>query len=344
MVVRAEGGLDINSTSTKQLFDQSSLVNASGSTASWSEGSLQLVSADSSIVNEAGATFNITGGSRSVFNNGRVSNEGSIVVSMDAAEETLTINPRVENNGSIVAQQGTLRVNETNGSGDWTADGGVISVASSAAETDLVTTGTVSADNGGSVNVGISAELRTRDLVIGETGAFEQASSSTTTVDGNLRMLATDEAQLTIDPNSSLVMAGGIGAVVDEWADWGRLEVGGLDLGTDPDNNVGDPDGFIDNFSLAELVIGEGASIFLTDQADNGNRGGPQGLAEALYVDTLTFADGDGTLNLDGLNIYFNELVGDPDQIINTVVPIPPAMVLFMSALGLLGWVRRRAH
>lgn len=342
LVVRAEGGLEINGTANKQLFDQASLVIASGSTANWSEGSIQLVNPGTSIVNESGATFNVTGESRSVFSSGTIDNAGSMLVSLDAADETLTVSATIQNSGGVTVQQGSLQVSSATGNGDWAADGGSIAVSNSVSGPDVVTSGNVSADNGGTISVGISAGLETGDLVIGETGSLVQAASSTATVSGNFVLAATDESQLAIDPNSSLVMSGGVGALVDEWADWARLEIGGFDLGTDPDNNVGDPDGFIDNFSLAELVIGEDAQVFLTDKLDNGNRGGPQGLAEALYVDTVTFLDGDGTLNLNGFNLYFNTLVGDPGQIINTIVPVPPAVVLFFSALGLLGWVRRR--
>ncbi len=113
-------------------------------------------------------------------------------------------------------------------------------------------------------------------------------------------------------------MRGGVGALPGDWAAWGLLEVAGLDLG-------GDPAGFVGNFELPELVIGPGAQVALADLYDNGNRGGPAGVPEALYVDRLTFADVAGVLNTGGLQLYFNTLTGDPAQIISQPFALPDA-------------------
>ena len=129
-----------------------------------------------------------------------------------------------------------------------------------------------------------------------------------------------------------------------DWGAWSSLEIGGLDLGTDPLNHVGDPLGFSDNFDLAELVIGADGRVFLSDIWDNGNRNGIFGDAEALFVDTLVFADSSSVLNLNGLHIYYNSLVGNSSQIINQVVPVPAAVWLFGTGLlGLAGVARRKA-
>jgi hypothetical protein len=90
--------------------------------------------------------------------------------------------------------------------------------------------------------------------------------------------------------------------------DCAPLEVAGEDRGTDPS-------GWTDNFQLDRLVIGPGARIELEDAIDNGNRGGAGGAAEALYVDTLAFADAAGGLETNGLHLYYNTLAGSPDQI-----------------------------
>jgi len=131
-------------------------------------------------------------------------------------------------------------------------------------------------------------------------------------VTGFFVFAATNEAGFTWDPGTVLELAGGVGADVGDWEQWTRLEVGGTDLG-----HV--PAGFNLNFDLSILRIGAGAHAYLQDLFDNGNRGAG-GEPEALYVDTLEFADTQGQLNLNGLNIYFGALIGDPSQIINVPV------------------------
>jgi hypothetical protein len=97
------------------------------------------------------------------------------------------------------------------------------------------------------------------------------------------------------------------------------LEIGGYDLGLDPATHTPDPAGFSSNFELDELVIGPGAHLIMVDRVNNGNRGGPFGQAEALYVDTLVFADSSSLLLLNGLHIYYDTLVGDPCQILDNI-------------------------
>ena len=71
------------------------------------------------------------------------------------------------------------------------------------------------------------------------------------------------------------------------------------------------------NFDLSVFRIGPGAHVYLEDLIDNANRNGTFGISEALYVDTLEFADPDARLNLNGLHLYFGTLIGDPSQIID---------------------------
>ena len=133
------------------------------------------------------------------------------------------------------------------------------------------------------------------------------------------------------------------------------MEIGGEDFGIDPETHVGAPAGFVDNFSLTELVIGEDAQADLLKAAlgvrhgqapllQLGLAGGEFGEAEALYVDTLVFTDGLGLLNVDGLHLYYRALLGDESQIVNVpaVIPLPPAPWLLASALVGLGLVGRR--
>jgi len=76
------------------------------------------------------------------------------------------------------------------------------------------------------------------------------------------------------------------------------FEVAGMDLGSDLA-------GFDDNFHLGTLTLG-GADIGLVQLADsfnNGNRGGPGGASESLYVDTLIVGTG-SLLGINGQNLY----------------------------------------
>jgi hypothetical protein len=116
-------------------------------------------------------------------------------------------------------------------------------------------------------------------------------------------------------------MTGGTGATTDDFSPWTSLEIGGTDLGTNPVTHTGAPAGYSSNFDLTELVIAEDAHVYLRDAKNNGNRGGAFGQAEALYVDTLTFADAAGLLNLNGLHLYYKTLNGSPSQIIDLSVP-----------------------
>ncbi len=86
------------------------------------------------------------------------------------------------------------------------------------------------------------------------------------------------------------------------------FELGGTDLGRSLT-------GFTSNFALAGLSLADGAWVALADAFDNGNRG-PDGLAEALYVETLTLAAG-ARLDLAGLNLYALNILDLGGQILN---------------------------
>jgi hypothetical protein len=264
-------------------------------------------------------------------------------VSLAGAAETLSLASNgLVNDGNVSVQSGTLDVStDATGSGNWQADGGRLLVD---VNQSLTTTGDVGVSNGGTLEIVSGATLTGTNLTMDPTATIQAVATGTVELSGDLSFAMTDEAQWSFDDNTTLQMTGGVGAILGNWSAWSSLEIGGIDIGTDPANNVGDPAGFVDNFDLATLTIGPGARVLLNDLFDNGNRNGTFGVAEALYVDTLVFADASALLNQNGLNIYYNTLVGNEDQLINSVVPVPAAAWLFVSGLiGLVGIARRRS-
>ena len=245
--------------------------------------------------------------------------------------------PGIHNGEFRATNGGTLQIySDFSGTGRWTADGGTIELMSNA---DVLTGGPISIINGGALTL-TNASISGSDLTLDGSGAINVAS--TVSLSGDLAFAMIDEALWAWAASADLEMTGGVGATAGVWGDWASLEVGGWDYGTDPSGHVGDPLGFTNNFELPELVIGAGAQVFLADLLDNGNRGGPFGGSEALYVDTLTFADGAGRLNLNGLNLYYGTLNGDLNQIFNEVVPEPATLGL-LAVGGIAVLKRQRA-
>jgi hypothetical protein len=126
-------------------------------------------------------------------------------------------------------------------------------------------------------------------------------------------------------------MTGGVGADIGQCSRWASLEVGGSDLGDVPE-------GYDGNFHLGKLVIGPGARVRLVDAVDNGNRDGTAGGPEALYVHTLDFRGEDGILNLNGLNLYYEELTvnGMYGSAEGRVIDEPCSAPMPMTAIQLL--------
>jgi hypothetical protein len=147
-------------------------------------------------------------------------------------------------------------------------------------------------------------------------------------------------------------MNGGVGSPLGDWDQWASLEIGGMDFGTNPLTHVGATASFSNNFDLTELIIGPGAHVRLTDLINNGNLNGPFGAHEALYVDTVRFLDTSGLLNTFCLNLYYKNLIGNLNQIINDCavaqqlpsasVPEPSTYLLVSIGLVAVAWTAKR--
>jgi hypothetical protein len=117
---RAEGGLLLNGTH-KYFQDSRRLVNASGQHGEWAEGNIYLYDT-AALVNEAGATFEISGASRSATGvgvDGVIDNHGLLTVGLDAISEIVTITSVFNNSGDVDVDTGVLRLS---GGGSHTGD------------------------------------------------------------------------------------------------------------------------------------------------------------------------------------------------------------------------------
>jgi hypothetical protein len=119
-----------------------------------------------------------------------------------------------------------------------------------------------------------------------EQASFRAANNATVDLNGNFAFAQTEDSKWQWGTNCTLKMSGD-GASVQS------LEIGGVDLGTDPG-------GFNDNFDLENLQLeGSGTYVYLADSIVNLNDLSD----EALYVDHLEVGPGT-TLNVSGLNLY----------------------------------------
>lgn len=179
-----------------------------------------------------------------------------------------------------------------------------------------------------------SSTVEVTDMQVGPDASVNLETNSWLTILRDFENRMTDEPRHVHDPDTVLELAGGMGIPIGQWKDWTRMEVAGMDFGLSTL-------GFIDNFHVEKLRLGPGSRAYLKDHFDNGNRimsrdtsaGGVT--AEALYVNTLEFADPDALLNVNGLNLYYNIIIGDPSQIIDVAVVLCPADLDGNSEVGI---------
>ena len=183
----------------------------------------------------------------------------------------------------------------------------------------------------GSLDVGGDLAVRSVDIVCGGGGGTPGCDSSVRVSNGDVTLSESlthdlgDPSEWVWTPGSSLRVSGGVGGVPGEPNGWATIEIAGEDLGPDPAV-------FFNNFDLQNLDLLPGARLLLLDNQINRT---PR---EALYVDTVTFADPDGRINLNGRALYYNTLIGDPAQIVNVPIVDVSARSDFSIGTVTLNW------
>ena len=245
----------------------------------------------------------ITGGFNSTLvNQGRIRVEPAT---------TMTIETHLlENDGLLQAQSGATMViaAEVVGNGIVETNSGIVRKLSM--QSDLTVDGPAYlARNGGTLEFAYLSRTPAREVrvqaggqLLVDPGGSHHDFATVLAVKERLIYALTEEADWDWNPQAELRLVGGT-----QPERWARLEIAGTDLGMVSN-------GFSDNFELPKLVVGDGAEVLLLDILNNGNRGVS---SEALYVDVLEFSDPSGLINLNGLNLYYNTLVGDPAQIVD---------------------------
>ncbi|MBK8270790.1 MAG: hypothetical protein IPK83_21785 [Planctomycetes bacterium] len=205
------------------------------------------------------------------------------------------------NNGVIRATNGGVferAFGGASGAGEWIADGGTIKGTSSQPDVNLI--GPTRVIHGGFLGAFGLGGWSASDLTIDATSSMHVTARLA--LSGNYLFEQADESKITWNAGANLIMSGGSGASCSS-ASWATLEVGGSDDGVGG-NGTG-------NFGMENIIVTENAAVALSDFADNGNRGGLSGTAEALYATSLTLEAG-AILNLNGLHIYVGGVERDP--------------------------------
>jgi hypothetical protein len=241
---RAEGGLLLDG-GFKDIQGNRTLVNAAGQAGSWTEGDFRLFTVGTSLVNEAGAHFNISGTSRSLTGSGTFNNEGFIVVNTSDSDQVISV-ATLNNTGSIDIQQGTLHSTDNNHVND-----GNIRVASGA-----TLSGTYSLEN------------RATGLITGS-GLIDPGSSYTFTNAGQINP-GDGVGTLSVDGDLAMLTSSIFNVELGGLNDFDLLSItGGSSI--DGTVNVSLVNGFIPtagqtfDILLAEALTGEFSSIVSTN-------------------------------------------------------------------------------
>ncbi|MCK4340645.1 MAG: hypothetical protein KAY37_02835 [Phycisphaerae bacterium] len=250
-----------------------------------------------------------------------VTNNNLMAVSNGA---TLEIEARFTNNGTLTVDSASQLNLAYIGSGSHLIGGTLNNDGLVVGSYNVTFDGTAGSGTGDyrqtsyAVTYGSGTTVAFGSLMLEGSAGITVEDGGLATVEGHYSYEMNDESDHDFNTSGTLRATGGTAAGPTDYDDFANIEIGGTDLGTDPGNHVGDPAGFVDNFHLPRLIVGPGAKVNLFDLINNGNRGGVGGAAEALYVDTLEFEDAGGLLNLNGLHLYYNTLIGNAGQIVDS--------------------------
>jgi cysteine-rich repeat protein len=156
------------------------------------------------------------------------------------------------------------------------------------------------------------------------TGSGAQVWANGLLLNGPLRNAVVRDP-LVHDVLDASVYVGGDAAAappVGDWTAWISLEANSEDRGIDPASHQGDPAGFADALAIERVEI-NGGRVVLRDDVDAGRRGGAGGVNEALYVSTLVMAGSNTRLDLNGIHLYYETLIGDASRIIDVSAECP---------------------
>ncbi|MFH1549477.1 MAG: hypothetical protein ABIH04_02850 [Planctomycetota bacterium] len=192
--------------------------------------------------------------------------------------------------------------------------------------------------------------LETGDLVIGSNGTFNVTNNAASITTGG-SMTLENGAEFSAVPGTTIHMTGSIfdnqsissSEVSGLWKttfifeggieDIDTFEIAGMDYGTDGI-------GFSDNFALGGLMLGgvDVGYVQLVENNDNGNRSGPAGYDEALYLRSLTINSG-STLDLNGYHLYTLCYTDNGGTVLNgeiNVIPEPSTIFLMIGSASVL--------
>ena len=136
-----------------------------------------------------------------------LTNNGMVDANISGGTMSLSTNSKINNGTFRASNGGTLKVSaDVSGGGDLEADGGVITIAGGR---NLTTTGSITVNNGGALNLASTSTMTGSDLTMNSTGDID--IDGDVTLSGNVSFEMTNESLWDWTAGSSLQLDGGAG-------------------------------------------------------------------------------------------------------------------------------------